>query len=125
MTGLATPAHRVVVYGTLKQGLPNHGYLRDAIFLGEDILSQITLYDLGYFPGAKLEVSMGIQVEVFDINSETLQRLDWLEGYYPDQPERSFYQRITLATRYGEAWVYLYAHGVEDLPVIRRGGWEA
>lgn len=123
MTLELAETHQVAVYGTLKQGLPNHDYLRDAVFLGEDHLSQITLYDLGYYPGAKLEDSAGIQVEVFRVCSVTLQHLDRLEGYFRDQPERSLYHRTPLPTRFGAAWVYIYARAVGDLPAIRRGGW--
>ena len=122
----ATATHeRVAVYGTLKQGLPNHGYLRESIFLGTDNLTQITLYDLGYFPGAKLEASAGIEVEVFAVCPVTLGRLDRLEGYIADQPERRFYHRLRLPTRFGMAWVYIYAHAVDELPAIRQGGWSS
>jgi len=115
--------HKVIVYGSLKQGMPNHGYLSNAIFLGEDTLAQVTLYDLGFFPGAKLEESQGIVVEVYTVNQVTLQRLDRLEGFIPGQPELSFYRRTRLSTRFGEAWIYLYAHAVDDMPAIRRGAW--
>lgn len=53
----------VAVYGTLKRGLRNHHWLDDADFLGSDRLADVTLYDLGPFPGAKLEPSRGVEID--------------------------------------------------------------
>ncbi len=115
--------HQVAVYGTLKRGLPNHGYMRGARFMGDDWLTDITLYDLGYFPGAKLEPSGGIHVEIYQIDDSTLVALDRLEGYRPEQHELSLYHRVLLSSRFGTTWVYVYNHDVDDLPVIRQGAW--
>ena len=116
--------HRVAVYGTLKQGLSNHRLLRDSRFLGRQRLTAITLYDLGSYPGARLEKSLGIEVEVYQVSSATLKQLDALEDYWPDNPEQGLYNRVTLPTRFGLVWVYTYNHSVAGRPSVRLGSWQ-
>lgn len=120
---LPVRAQRVAVYGTLKRGLRNHHVLRGARFLGRDRLRAITLYDLGAYPGAKLEASAGVAVEVYAVSAVTLGRLDHLEDYRPRTPSRGDYDRQPLATAHGPAWVYLYNWPVRGRRRISRGGW--
>ncbi|HKK57377.1 gamma-glutamylcyclotransferase family protein [Marinobacter sp.] len=115
--------NRVGVYGTLKKGQSNHDFLSSARFVGRCQLNQITLYDTGPFPAAKLEPSDGIEVEFYDINSKTFARLDELEGYNSQAPRSGEYDRRQLETPFGPAWIYIYNDDVSWLPQIRRGGW--
>lgn len=116
--------YRMVVYGTLKRDQSNHAhYLSDAVFLGEDTLDAICLYDLGEYPGARRERSDGIMVEVFEVDEQQLAALDELEEVDLVRPEQGLYRREPIATRFGTAWIYLYNASIEDCPVIRRGGW--
>ncbi len=117
--------HRVAVYGTLKRGGSNHRYLRGARFLGRTRLQSIALYDLGAYPGARLEASAGVDVEVYAVNDAGLRRVDWLEEYRPEAPARGTYDRRWLATPLGPAWVYLYNPPVRGRRRITRGGWSA
>lgn len=115
----------VAVYGTLKRGLRNHHWLCEAEFLGSDRLTAVTLYDLGPYPGAKPEPSLGIEVEVFRINARTLGDLDRLEGYLIRAPKQGDYDRLVHRTVYGPAWLYLYNHSVSGCRAIREGAWPA
>tara|TARA_R100001143_G_scaffold27728_2_gene27623 strand:+ start:1097 stop:1657 length:561 start_codon:yes stop_codon:yes gene_type:complete len=114
---------RVAVYGTLKKGLSNAHYLQHAQYLGTDCLTEIVLYDLGPWPGARLERSLGIDVEVYEIDTNQLQQLDELEDYDAIEPCNGMYDRIQIKTRYGLAWVYLYLLPVAGRPQILSGGW--
>ncbi|WP_404474241.1 gamma-glutamylcyclotransferase [Vreelandella venusta] len=114
---------RVAVYGTLKHGHRNHHWLNGADMLGQDRLTQITLYDLGLYPGAKLMPSTGVVVEIYAINAELLARLDELEDYLHHSPAKGMYDRTLLVTQYGDAWCYIYNPAVEAAPVIRCGEW--
>jgi gamma-glutamylcyclotransferase (GGCT)/AIG2-like uncharacterized protein YtfP len=67
---------KLVVYGTLMEGEANQHYLASAQLLGRDILANIVLYDLGPYPAAMFEVSDGIDVEVYEIDSATLASLE-------------------------------------------------
>lgn len=113
----------VAVYGTLKHGMVNFDLLRDARFLGTDLLPEISLYDLGPWPGAKAEPSEGIEVEVFEVSLMQMQRLDELEAYVASAPDKGVYDRRRFITRFGSAWVYLYNPSVEGLQAQRRGAW--
>lgn len=115
----------VAVYGTLKRGYRNHGLLQCTEFLGVDKLTQICLYDIGPYPGARMEDSSGIAVEVYAINSLHLAQLDVLEEYDQHNPAESLYIRELVRTRFGLAWVYLYQGSVNGKPIIRSGAWTA
>lgn len=79
--------HQVLVYGTLRPftntnivRIPGH------------------LYDLGSFPGLKLDNSSETMVtcEVIEVNDNELERLDLYEGYRPTDPDNSLYIRRQL-----------------------------
>ncbi len=113
----------VAVYGTLKRGLRNHHWLDGAGFMGSDRLADVTLYDLGPFPGAKLEPSHGVEIEVFEVDARLLSGLDQLEDYRPRQPRHGLYDRAVHPTAFGPAWLYLYNPDVTGFTAIRQGGW--
>lgn len=115
---------RVAVYGTLKRGHRNHYWLEGAPLLGHDRISAITLYDIGPYPGAKQAPSKGVVVEVYAINAEQLQRLDQLEDYFHQAPDKGVYNRIILTTQHGDAWCYLYNADVEENTQINSGEWQ-
>ena len=79
--------HQVLVYGTLRPftntnvvRVPGH------------------LYDLGSFPGVRLDNSSDTMVtcEVIEVTDEELERLDQYEGYRPSDPDNSLYIRRKL-----------------------------
>ena len=113
----------VAVYGTLRRGGVNAHLLAGSTFLGVDATRDILLYDLGEYPGAKIEPSCGIEIEVYRIDSVTLSALDKLEECDPVNPGRSLYLRQQLPTVFGPAWVYLYQGSVVGCQAIRAGRW--
>ncbi|MGP4842956.1 gamma-glutamylcyclotransferase family protein [Marinobacter sp. 1Y8] len=113
----------VAVYGSLKRGYNNHRLLRGARFVGNDRLACLTLYDLGSYPGAKLEPSRGVVVELYRVNEAGIRKLDLLEDYRPSDPARGLYDRRQLNTRFGPAWVYLFNRPVKGRRRIVRGSW--
>ncbi|PVY76803.1 gamma-glutamylcyclotransferase (GGCT)/AIG2-like uncharacterized protein YtfP [Tamilnaduibacter salinus] len=118
-------AYRIAVYGTLKAGRSNHHYMANARYLGEDWFSDIVLYDLGPYPGARREPSNGIRVEVYAVDDATFGEVDALEGYRPEAPNDGLYHRRLVSTRHGMAWLYLYNHSVEGCPRLDAGDWGA
>ncbi|QJB58445.1 gamma-glutamylcyclotransferase [Pseudodesulfovibrio sp. zrk46] len=96
------------VYGTLKKGFPNHYFLQDAEFVG--LAKTVERYGLyvDEFPSVYQRDSVSsIQGEVYRIDTDTLRRLDMLEGH------PRFYQRQEVRVRLqsGEkisAWMYFY-----------------
>lgn len=111
------------MYGTLKHGMANHRLLERARYVGTDLLTCITLYDLGEYPAAVLESSGGIVVEVYEVNTAHLDALDQLEELDTQNPEAGLYRRCICHTRHGNAWIYIYNPAVENMPPIRSGSW--
>lgn len=103
--------HQVLVYGTLRPftntnivRIPGH------------------LYDLGSFPGLKLDNSSKTMVtcEVIEVNDNELERLDLYEGYRPTDPDNSLYIRRQLD--WG-AYVYEYNGYVSEDTLVDSGDW--
>lgn len=103
--------HQVLVYGTLRPftntnivRIPGH------------------LYDLGSFPGLKLDNSSGTMVtcEVIEATDEELERLDLYEGYRPSDPDNSLYIRRKLD--WGP-FIYEYNGYVSEDTIVPSGDW--
>ncbi len=98
----------VFVYGTLKRGFYNHGFLSSSVFVGvaatKDKYPMINVEE--YFPYLINDKNKGnyVKGEIFEINGETLLKLDVLEGY------PSLYNRenieLKMDTHTVEATVY-------------------
>jgi gamma-glutamylaminecyclotransferase len=91
---------RVAVYGTLRQGFGNHRLLENSKFLGKTKTDAIFSMHGHVVPWISNGGSTQITVEVYEIDEQTLQSLDWLEGY------PSYYDRQIINTEFGEAWIY-------------------
>jgi len=73
----------IFVYGTLKRGCRNHGYLAGQHLLGEaHTMPGFTLYALIGYPGLVEDPQdhEGVRGELWDVDDSCLRRLDELEG---------------------------------------------
>lgn len=72
----------IAVYGTLKKGFGNHGYLSNSelICVGET-KEKFAMYKRGIPFVVKDEKISNIKVEVYKVDKETLRMLDALEGH--------------------------------------------
>jgi gamma-glutamylcyclotransferase (GGCT)/AIG2-like uncharacterized protein YtfP len=71
------------VYGTLKRGYSNYNHLLiNAHFIGEALSSgsKYVMQDIGFPIVWEDQSGARLKGEVFDVNDETLQRCDMLEG---------------------------------------------
>lgn len=114
--------NRVAVYGSLRKGFYNHHIIEGSIFLGEDWIFEINLYDLGPYPGALMEQSDGVLVEVYEVSDQCLLRLDELEGFL-ENDQNSLYRRIPIESSYGSVWIYIYNQAVDPNELIESGIW--
>jgi gamma-glutamylcyclotransferase (GGCT)/AIG2-like uncharacterized protein YtfP len=109
---------RVFVYGTLRRDEVNHYLLADARYLGDCRTQPLyKMVDLGSYPGVVKGGGTRIEGEVYEVSSQQMADLDRLEGYPHD------YTRETIATPWGQAWIYLYRGSLKDRPVIPDGVW--
>lgn len=99
--------HRVAVYGTLKRGYGNHRLLADSEFIGkaktEDAYPLLVnglpyLYD-------KVGVGERVRLEVYDVDDETLDSLDSLEGHPTFYERRKIWVSMDDWSK-SECWVY-------------------
>jgi gamma-glutamylcyclotransferase (GGCT)/AIG2-like uncharacterized protein YtfP len=110
--------HRVFVYGTLLRGEVNHYLLDGAAYLGPHRTEPcFSLHNLGAYPGLAHGGHTAVSGEVYELGDAGLSRLDRLE----DHPR--LYDRVTIPTYYGRAWIYLYRGSLRDKPLISSGDW--
>lgn len=111
-------AHRVFVYGTLRQGQANHHLLVGAELLGPHCTEPcFSLYHLGAYPGLTRGGFTSVLGEVYRVKASALRQLDRLEDY------PRLYSRILVPSPWGAAWLYCYRGSVQDRPLIRSGDW--
>lgn len=105
----------VFVYGSLKDGYPNHGVIERSERLGKakTFDKKYHMKSFGYFPAVVDNGSYKIRGELYSVSDETMRSLDHLEsnGY--------FYKRepTNVKTEDGqivEAWMYVL---LQDPPV--------
>lgn len=115
--------HNVAVYGTLKKGHGNHSVLgKDAELLGTQVINGFDMYSLGGFPGV-VQGGGDIHIEVYSVTDESFDDVDLLEGYNETRPDHGLYDRVSVLTDYGHAWLYIYNGDVERLPEVAGGEW--
>lgn len=98
---------RVGVYGTLKTGYSNHRLLKDSDFVGTGKTKSeypLEVEGLPYLHD-KEGVGENVTLELYDVNPDTLRRLDMLEGH------PNFYKRRVIPVSMHDwstthAWVY-------------------
>lgn len=101
--------HRVFVYGSLKRGRYNNDLLRESHFIGERTTQDETwiMRSLGGFPGVVKKYHGGMSAsicgELYEVDDNTLARLDRLEG------NGNFYNRelVRLRDESESAWMYV------------------
>jgi gamma-glutamylcyclotransferase (GGCT)/AIG2-like uncharacterized protein YtfP len=103
----------IFVYGTLKRGCSNHGFLAGQAFVGDARTAPgYTLYELAGYPGmvAGDALSAGVTGEVWSVDDDCLERLDGLEGTAEGLYRRGEVPLLgPFANRQVEAYLYLQA----------------
>jgi gamma-glutamylcyclotransferase (GGCT)/AIG2-like uncharacterized protein YtfP len=106
----------VFVYGTLKRGFENHGFLSGQTFVGiARTAPGYALYDLAGYPGMvrKDDATDGVVGEVWMVDDECLAQLDVLEC-----TAEGLYRREAVSLQDAPAGqrveAYIYLQGVKD-----------
>jgi gamma-glutamylaminecyclotransferase len=100
----------VFVYGTLKRGGENHGWIEPQQFVAEACTAPIyRLFDLGGYPGmVRSADGVSIQGEVWSVDEAGLTRLDVLEDVEGGEYERVAVQlEGEFAAQSVEGYIYL------------------
>jgi gamma-glutamylcyclotransferase (GGCT)/AIG2-like uncharacterized protein YtfP len=120
-----TKKHLVSVYGTLRKGQSNNHIIKDGEYIGSFESKPIfDMYSVGDgFPALKLGGQTSVTIEVFKVDDKTLKSIDELEGYRKDSRDTSMYDRLSIFTPYGEAYIYIYNMSILGLKKIKSGDW--
>lgn len=110
----------VFVYGTLKSTYSNNRRLHAATLVKEAIVDGFKAYNVG-FPVAMVNEDTSVSGEIWDIGNpeedavarSTLQSLDALESYFPENEDGSMYHRRLVSTRCGHN-VHMYVGNPKD-----------
>ena len=105
----------VAVYGTLKKGFNNHPLMSGARFICNAVTADdnytMTVYPGGLFPIVAMSKSRDagkVAVEIYEVDKETLDTLDVLEGH----PEFYRREKVTFTSdKDGQliiAWMYMF-----------------
>ncbi|WP_375260540.1 gamma-glutamylcyclotransferase [Palleronia sp.] len=121
--------HRVFVYGTLRRGFVNNeatlAFRNGATFLAEGRVPG-AMYSVGWYP-ALIEGRPGdVHGEIWELATPGMMHvLDEYEGLFDDGPPEYRREVRSVATDQGpiEAWVYVYAHEVDEQQLIASGDW--
>lgn len=117
MTLLSESHTRLFVYGTLKRGHRLHSHLAGQTCLGEGQTTVgFRLLKCGWYPAlVESEPGLAIRGEVWEVDDETLQRLDVVEEVSSGLYER---RQISLQPPFDDApaIAYLYLQDVAGLP---------
>ena len=111
---------RLFVYGTLRQGGTNHHLVSGSPYLGPAtttesyVIATQTSRSFPYIFKHPELYAIPVQGEMYEINQETVRRLDMLEGH-PDHYRR---QQILVTTPKGDAYACA-AYILEDAEMIR------
>jgi gamma-glutamylcyclotransferase (GGCT)/AIG2-like uncharacterized protein YtfP len=120
---LSENTYRIAVYGSLLEGLGNHGCLNGfspvARFRSEGIFTLHSLH--GSYPGLKQEGEDSVVFEVYEVDEITNRRVQRLEGYNPDRDDNTFYDVAIIDTPRGKASTYIYQPSTDTR--LESGDW--
>lgn len=117
-------------YGTLMTGFDRRrraGIESKLAYVGRGSI-QAALFDLGIYPAAIPTEEGRVWGEVYELTEPgpVLSALDEIEGYTPDDPDRSLYTRASVPAvledgRIVDVWVYFYNAPLGQAPLIASG----
>lgn len=120
--------HKLIVYGTLLHGEHNHFMMEGAEFLGEVIIPNAVIHDLGGCPGLKFlpqnNEHQQVAGELYNVSDVLRARLDRFEGH-PEMYERiecKFLGSKDEGVWEDTAWVYEYQGDCYE-PAMPGGDW--
>ena len=114
----------ISVYGSLRKNMSNyHYYLSDSEYKGTFTTEpEYTLHSLSHYPGLKQNGNHSVVMEVYEVDENTLDNLNQLEGYYPGR-KATFYNRIEINTPWGKAFTYIYVNELSKESIVESGDW--
>jgi len=117
----------IAVYGTLRKGMGNHRLLQGAEHKLDYKLHEHAMYCLGGIPGVKYtgNPEHTVNVEVYHVTPDILQRLDRLEGYNADTHTGMYLREpaglVPIDGTPVPVSIYIWNHDVNGRTLIKGG----
>ena len=115
-------SHLVFVYGTLRKGFHNNRLLANSHFEGIGSAYGVKLYNAGLYPAALIDPKSALVGEIYEVDDNTLARLDMLEGV------PHLYRRETVDCDLDDdsdaelqAYIYIWSQPVDRLSPVPGG----
>jgi gamma-glutamylcyclotransferase (GGCT)/AIG2-like uncharacterized protein YtfP len=129
MTVLKNGMVLFAVYGTLKKGLHNDHYMRNAEYLGEiKTKAEFTMRSYGGFPVVSHTGDTAITVEIYRLpaQSQDVNHINGLEGYTGKRGAvLNWYDTIDVETPFGTANMFIQKETkISHLEKIDNGIWK-
>lgn len=125
----------IFVYGSLRKGEGAHKMLSDCEFVEEVRLPGYDLYALTWFPGIvkNPDNAEGVVGELYELPDKApvalLQTIDYYEGYFPNDLDRSLFKREVVEVKGHPTFIYTlnkdpFETFGTSARVIRHGDWK-
>lgn len=113
---------KVFVYGSLKKGKQADAFLKNSKFISEDSVKG-GLYAISFFPGIRLDEDGEVSGEVYEVDRDTLFRLDNYEGYYGTRPDSLFVRKNVTTNKGEKVCIYEFNGSVKGCHKVEDGVW--
>ncbi|MFB5249003.1 gamma-glutamylcyclotransferase [Bacillus mycoides] len=112
--------HHVFVYGTLRKEQTNAHYMQGATCIADGAWTYGKLFDTNEgYPAMICSIEEKVYGEVYEVNSDVLQKLDELEEY-TGNAERDLYDRITQTIYFGDIEIHAYVYVAQDREMLKK-----
>jgi gamma-glutamylcyclotransferase (GGCT)/AIG2-like uncharacterized protein YtfP len=90
----------ILTYGTLRKGYGNHHYMENSKFIGKGKTVNKYQMSASGIPFVHPDIPLhNVVVEVYEVTEEQLPFIDRLEGYDPNNHEKSWYKRTPIPVK--------------------------
>ncbi|EJQ95118.1 branched-chain alpha-keto acid dehydrogenase [Bacillus mycoides] len=112
--------HHVFVYGTLRKEQTNAHYMQGATCIADGAWTYGKLFDTNEgYPAMVCSNEEKVYGEVYEVNSDVLQKLDELEEY-TGNPESDLYDRITQTIYFWDIETHAYVYVAQDREMLKK-----
>ncbi|WOA61166.1 gamma-glutamylcyclotransferase family protein [Bacillus mycoides] len=112
--------HHVFVYGTLRKEQTNAHYMQGATCIADVAWTYGKLFDTNEgYPAMICSNEEKIYGEVYEVNSDVLQKLDELEEY-TGNAESDLYDRITQTIYFWDIEIHAYVYVAQDREMLKK-----
>ncbi|MBJ8071133.1 gamma-glutamylcyclotransferase [Bacillus cereus] len=112
--------HHVFVYGTLRKEQTNAHYMQGATCIADGAWTYGKLFDTNEgYPAMVCSNEEKVYGEVYEVNSDVLQKLDELEEY-TGNPESDLYDRITQTIYFWDIETHAYVYVAQDREILKK-----